>query len=155
MVAVRLLITLLAMFGIGCTTSQTVPTKAAQKNMVGYFEIPVTDLDRAIGFYTSVFGYEFTRQAIDGNEMALFPEVTESSRNISGALAKGPTYKPSTSGTLVYFQTDDIERILKAANAHGGKTLYPKTSIGNLGFVAEFQDSEGNRIGLHQDPPRP
>lgn len=112
--------------------------------MVGYFEIPVTDMERATRFYGEVFGYAFTRQTIDGNEMALFPDVGDSPRSISGALAKGASYKPSLDGALLYLQTDDIERILKAANSHGGKTLYPKTSTGNLGFVAEFQDSEGN-----------
>jgi predicted enzyme related to lactoylglutathione lyase len=28
--------------------------------------------------------------------------------------------------------------------------LYPKKSNGDLGYVAEIQDSEGNRIALHQ-----
>jgi predicted enzyme related to lactoylglutathione lyase len=26
--------------------------------------------------------------------------------------------------------------------------LYPKTSVGDAGYVAEIADSEGNRIGL-------
>jgi hypothetical protein len=34
--------------------------------------------------------------------------------------------------------------------ANGGKTLYPKTAVGKNGFVAEFADSEGNRIALQQ-----
>jgi uncharacterized protein len=42
------------------------------KNPVGYFEILVNDLDRAISFYEKVFGYEFERATVDDNEMAWF-----------------------------------------------------------------------------------
>lgn len=118
------------------------------KNPVSYFEIPVNDLDRTIDFYQKVFGYEFERTAIDGNEMALFPS-NENTSGISGALAKGESYIPSPKGTLVYFSTDNIDDTLVKVHSSGGKTLYPKTPIGELGWVAEFEDSEGNRIALY------
>jgi predicted enzyme related to lactoylglutathione lyase len=121
------------------------------KNPVGYFEIPVNDLDRAISFYGKVFGYDFERVIIDGSEMAWFPN-DPGAPGISGALAKGDSYIPTTEGTLVYFSTDNIDDTLSKANANGGKTLYPKTSIGDMGWAAEFEDSEGNRIALHSQP---
>ena len=117
-------------------------------NPVVYFEIPVRDLARAMRFYTAVFGFRFERETIDGNEMALFPQ-TESQPGITGALAKGSAYVPSKSGPILYFHTADIDETLARANANGGKTLYPITKVGETGFVAEFQDSEGNRIALH------
>ncbi|MDX2180495.1 MAG: VOC family protein [Bryobacteraceae bacterium] len=117
-------------------------------NPVTYFEIPAVNLDRAVAFYHAVFGYEFSRESIDGNEMALFPLV-ERAKGATGALAKGETYKPSKVGTLVYFETGDIDRTLQAVASQGGKTLYPRTGVGEYGFVAEFEDSEGNRVGLH------
>ncbi len=118
-------------------------------NPVVYFEIPVTDMERALDFYRSVFGFAFEQQHIDGNEMALFP-ISEADHGISGALAKGEIYRPTTNGVLVYFNTEDIDRTLILATQHGGTVLYPKTDNGDLGFVAEFQDSEGNRIALHE-----
>lgn len=118
-------------------------------NPVVYFEIPVKDLDRAIKFYHLVFDFEFVKTTIDGNEMALFPFREEGS-GISGALAKGEIYQPTTKGVIIYFRTKDIEEDLKCAEKNGGEVLYPKTSNGELGFVAEFKDSEGNRIALHQ-----
>jgi len=117
-------------------------------NPVTYFEIPVTDLDRAVRFYQAVFGFTFERETIDGNQMALFPQ-TDGAPGITGALAKGSAYKPSKSGPILYFHTADIDKTLARANANGGKTLYPITAVGAIGFVAEFQDSEGNRIALH------
>ncbi|MEO1148883.1 MAG: VOC family protein [Cyanobacteria bacterium J06638_22] len=118
------------------------------RNPVGYFEIPATDLDRAIVFYQTVFGYDFERETVDGNEMAWFPMVEDAS-GISGALAKGDSYSPSTQGSRLYFNTENIDDVLAKVNVSGGKTLYPKTSIGDLGWVAEFEDTEGNCIALH------
>jgi predicted enzyme related to lactoylglutathione lyase len=126
-----------------------------QKNMkkaynpVIYFEIPVKDMDRAIKFYKAVFSFEFEKEIIDHNEMALFP-FSDDDKGISGALAKGEIYKPTQNGVVIYFRTTDIDITLELVVANGGKILYPKTSNGDLGFVAEFEDSEGNRIALHQ-----
>lgn len=114
---------------------------------VMYFEIPVTDMQRATEFYSKVFGFDFEMQRIDGNEMALFP-VNE--KGASGALAKGESYHPSVDGTRVYFQVADIRLTMQKALAAGGKELYPVTSLGEAGQVAEFSDSEGNRVALHQ-----
>ncbi len=118
-------------------------------NPVVYFEIPVTDMNRAIKFYKSVFYFKFEKEVIDKNEMALFP-FTEENTGISGALAKGEIYKPTNDGVVIYFNTENIDKTLKMVMENGGQILYPKTSDGNLGFVAEFEDSEGNRIALYQ-----
>lgn len=119
-----------------------------KSNPVVYFEIPVNDIDRAIKFYKAVFKFNFDKENIDGNEMALFPFVDENS-GISGALAKGGIYKPTKDGVVLYFKTENIEETLKLATSNYGKILYPKTDNG-IGFVAEFEDTEGNRIALFQ-----
>jgi predicted enzyme related to lactoylglutathione lyase len=106
-------------------------------------------MDRAINFYTAVFSFEFKKEIIDHNEMALFP-FSDESKGISGALAKGEIYKPTQNGVVIYFRTTDIDKTLELVVNSGGEILYPKTSNGDLGFVAEFKDSEGNRIALHQ-----
>jgi predicted enzyme related to lactoylglutathione lyase len=119
-------------------------------NPVVYFEIPVADIDRAIKFYKSVFQFDFQKEVIDHNEMALFP-FTDGQTGISGALAKGEIYKPTKNGVVIYFKTLNIDKTLKLATENGGQILYPKTDNG-LGFVAEFEGTEGNRIALHQSP---
>jgi predicted enzyme related to lactoylglutathione lyase len=115
--------------------------------LVAYFEIPVTDLDRAERFYTAVFGYAFQRAEIDGHPMALFPDSTHPGR-ITGALVLGESYTPGRAGARLYFAVERIDAVLARALEHGGRTLYPKTDIGENGFVAEFEDSEGNCIAL-------
>jgi predicted enzyme related to lactoylglutathione lyase len=118
------------------------------KNPVCYFEIPVTDLQRAMTFYTAVFGYELEPVTIDGNDMALFP-ATDDAGGITGALAKGDSYLPGKQGSRIYFSVTSIEYTLQQVEIAGGSVLYPKTSVGSLGSVAEFEDSEGNCIALH------
>ncbi|KMQ65647.1 glyoxalase [Chryseobacterium angstadtii] len=119
-------------------------------NPVVYFEIPVTDMKRAEQFYTGVFNFSFEKEAIDGYEMALFP-FEEKNSGITGALAKGDVYKPTKEGIIIYFKTDDIDKTLAKVLQYGGKILYPKKTDQKYGFaVAEFEDSEGNRIALHE-----
>ena len=126
-----------------CTPRATQP--------VVYFEIPVRDLDRAERFYRGVFGFAFTRQTIDGNQMALFPGA-EAAPGATGALAQGDSYVPSKDGTRVYLHTRELDAALERVKTLGGRILYPKTSLGALGWVAEFEDSEGNRVALHMQP---
>lgn len=127
-------------------TSQSMSTRF---NPVVYFEIPVIDIERAISFYSAVFNYQFEKDVIDNNEMGLFP-FADQTMGISGALAKGEIYRPTKNGVVIYFKTLDIDKTLIRVINNGGSILYPKTSNGPLGFVAEFEDSEGNRIALHQ-----
>lgn len=82
--------------------------------------------------------------------MTFFPfEDTES--GISGALAKGDIYKPTKEGVIIYFRTDNIDITLQKVKEQNGIILYPKTVNEKYGFiVAEFEDSEGNRIAVQQ-----
>jgi predicted enzyme related to lactoylglutathione lyase len=85
---------------------------------------------------------------VDGNDMAFFSTLTEGP-GISGALAKGDAYNPSSHGVIVYFATDSIDTTLQKVLMHGGQLHYPKTH-NEFGFVAECIDIEGNRIALFE-----
>jgi len=114
---------------------------------VNWFEIPVVDFERAMAFYEHVFEVEFERTVIDGHPMAIFPGADEPGR-ANGALAAGDSYVPSADGTRVYFRVDDVAGTLARALERGGTLLYPVTEAGEQGVVAEFADTEGNRIAL-------
>ena len=120
------------------------------RNPVSYFEIPVEDIERAVVFYEAVFEIALERTTIDNLDTALFP-FDEDGSGASGALAQGESYVPARSGPRVYFSVDRIDCVLDRVLASGGSVAYPKTSIGDLGWVAEFIDSEGNQIALHAD----
>ncbi len=83
--------------------------------------------------------------------MGFFP-MEMGAAGAAGTLILGDGYKPSHDGSLVYINVDKIDPTLKAINEAGGKTLLPRTSIGQHGFFAHFQDTEGNRVALHEAP---
>ena len=81
-------------------------------------------------------------------KMAWFPMVQQGAGS-PGSLAQGPSYEPSTKGTLVYFAVADIEKALVRIKEKGGKAVTGKIAIGEHGFIAHFEDCEGNRVSLH------
>lgn len=122
------------------------------KNPIGWIEIPVTDLGRAEAFYQKYFGFELQRQdEVNGHIMSWFPMDTDS-YGAAATLIYGPDYAPSHDGPLIYFTAPDdgtVESGVQKAEKHGIKVLTPKTSIGEHGFFAVIEDSEGNRIAIH------
>jgi len=119
------------------------------RNLVGWFEIPVNDMVRAVKFYNSIFEITLTQMDAGGLEMSSFPFV-EGAYGAGGALVKHTDfYTPSAQGVLVYFATDDIPKVLKAVEEAGGKVLQEKKQITANTFMGLFLDSEGNRIALH------
>jgi len=129
-------------------TAQSVTTapQAAIRPMISWFEIPATDLARARRFYEAVFGIVMTVETVDGYDMAIFP----GDGTPGGALVKGDVYVPGKAGPILYFRVPDIDTVMARALTAGGRSLYAKKAIGANGWVAEFEDSEGNRIALSQ-----
>jgi len=121
-----------------------------EHNMVGWFEIPVTDMNRAKLFYDAVFKIEVQIQDFGGTLMAWFP-FAEDKPGASGSLILHEAYQPSDSkGVLIYFSTEDVNNELNRVEAAGGKIVQPKTQISpDVGYMALFIDSEGNKISLH------
>ena len=119
------------------------------KNMLNWFEIPVSDFARAQKFYETIFG--FTMQSMDmGAKMGFFPA---DEGKVSGAIVAGPDYKPSADGSLIYLNGNpDLADVLGKVEAAGGKVLRGKTQITpEYGYMALFLDSEGNRVALHSN----
>lgn len=120
------------------------------RNPVGWFEIYVQDMDRAKKFYETVLGVELMRlESPDPEiEMQAFPMNMEAG-GASGALAKMEGCPSGGMGTLVYFSCEDCANEASRVDAAGGKVFKPKMSIGQYGFIALVNDTEGNIIGLH------
>lgn len=122
-----------------------------EQNMVGWFEIPVLDMDRAKTFYDAVFKIEIQVQDFGGTLMGWFPWA-EGKTGAAGSLILQPDwYKPSnTDGVLVYFACTDVQNELNRIEKSGGKILKQKTQISpEVGYMGLFLDTEGNRIALH------
>jgi predicted enzyme related to lactoylglutathione lyase len=115
-------------------------------------DIPVTNLDRAIKFYSAVLGNEVSKISEAGFEYGLLPQEKQ---NASGCLcvgsdSAGSNNKPSQNGPLIYLSVEGrLDDAIEATNSNGGKVLEGKHQIGPHGYRAIIVDSEGNRIALH------
>jgi predicted enzyme related to lactoylglutathione lyase len=114
---------------------------------VSWFDIPVSNIERATKFYSTVLGTGLDVQEAMGTRMAFLPMEPG---DVGGALVEGEGFVPSSQGTMVYLNAgQDLAGPLSRVEAAGGQVVLPKTSIGEHGFMAYFIDSEGNKVGLH------
>lgn len=121
-------------------------------NALNWFEISVSDIARAKKFYENVFSINMGLQDSMGRQMAYFPSENMSGR-VSGALVQSPMHKPSAEGAVVYLNANpDMSVAIEKIEKGGGKILMPKTRISpEIGYMAFFTDTEGNRVALHSN----
>jgi len=121
---------------------------------VVHFEIPADDLSRAKKFYNTVFGWK----ASDVPEMEyVMLGTTESDENgmprqpgaINGGMMKR---QESLKHPVVTIDVESIDDALSKVKKNGGQVVREKLPIGDMGFTAYIRDSEGNVIGLWQNP---
>lgn len=118
-------------------------------NAINWFEISVKNFNRAKTFYETILSATMQPMEAMGMKSAFFPADLEKG-SIGGCIIEGQGYEPSGKGTLVYLSGgDDLGVTLSKVEQAGGKIILPKTAIGPNGFMAHFEDSEGNKVGLH------
>lgn len=125
---------------------------SAKTNALNWFEIPVTDTARAKKFYESILDITMETQNMMGMEMSFFPfDMEDGSGKVSGALVKSDMHKPGMDGAIIYLNANPtIQTVVDKIESAGGKILMPKTKIDdNIGYMAFFVDTEGNRMALH------
>jgi predicted enzyme related to lactoylglutathione lyase len=122
------------------------------KNVISWFEIYTTNFERAKKFYSEVFGYKLEELPMaSGNHPDMRYAVFSNEgggKGVGGALVRIKEVTPGHGGTMVYFDTNDIDAELSRVETAGGKIVRWKQSIGEYGFIALVEDSEGNMIGL-------
>ena len=119
-------------------------------NVLNWFEISVSDINRAKKFYEAVFNIQMEMQEMIGMQMASFP-YDPGSGKLSGALVQSDQHKPSADGVKIYFNGNpDLSVALGRAEKAGAQIIMPKTKISDdIGYMAFFIDSEGNAVALH------
>jgi uncharacterized protein len=120
-------------------------------NSLNWFEIPVTNLIRAKRFYETIFQIKMELMPeMLGMKMAAFPWETGSEK-VNGAICESEMHQPSMDGAVIYLNANpSIQDILDRIEPAGGQVLMPRTEITpDIGYMAFFIDTEGNRIGLH------
>ena len=117
-----------------------------QGNAITWFEVPTTNMERAVDFYETLLGTKL--QEFPGDEPCfIFPA---DATGVAGSLVHRPNHQPSSQGTMVYLNVDGrLDEVLTRAHTEGA-VLMPRTQVpGGGSFYACIQDSEGNHVGLH------
>ncbi|MDO6738960.1 VOC family protein [Wenyingzhuangia sp. 2_MG-2023] len=117
-------------------------------SFISLFEIPATDLSRAVSFYQAILEINIEEMKIPGMEMGIFPYKNQA---VTGVIVKGEGYKPSSNGVTIYLNGgNNLQTILDKVEKNGGKIIVPKTAHADeSGFFALFLDTEGNKLGLN------
>jgi predicted enzyme related to lactoylglutathione lyase len=122
-------------------------------NALNWFEIPVSDFDRAKKFYETIFDYQMPEIQMGPNRMGFFL-YDQPGGKVGGAIVHNPDfYTPAANGTLAYLNCQpDLQVQLDKVVDAGGSVQQSKMEIApgqNLGFIAIILDCEGNRVALH------
>ena len=103
-----------------------------------HFELPAADADRAKRFWGGLFGWQFGDSAMPGMEYYMVD---------GGAVYPSPD--TAGTGTIVYFDTDDIDDSIGKVRSLGGDAA-EKMPIPGVGWFSGCHDSEGNSFSLFQ-----
>ncbi len=123
-------------------------SKACKQNAVNWFELYVTDFNRAKQFYETTLKTTLPETEMESCRMGIFP--FDEKQGIGGAITQMNGMTPGAGGTLVYLNVEgDLDGVLQRATANGGAVIKPRLSIGEHGFIGIIKDTEGNVVGLH------
>ena len=110
---------------------------------ITHIDIPVSDLTKAAGFYSDLFGWQIAEMpGFEGYPMWQAPNGIS-----GGGLA------PRSDGFTQprsYVEVDSIEDTLEKVTAGGGTVLMAKSPISETSWWAIFADPDGNHVGLYE-----
>jgi len=121
---------------------------------VVHFEIPAKDVKRASAFYSKAFGWNLNQ--FPGFEYWSVV-TTDSDKNgmpkspgsINGGMGVGGVMAPKA--VTVTISVADIDAAMASVKKLGGSPVGKKMPVGDMGWSAYFEDTEGNVIGLWQN----
>lgn len=121
---------------------------------VVHFEIPADNLARAKKFYNTVFGWKMNE--IPEMEYVMVGTVESNEDGMpkeTGAINGGMLERQDpVKSPVITINVKNIDQAAEAIEKNGGKIVRPKMAVGDMGFAAYFKDTEGNVIGLWQNP---
>ena len=131
--------------------TQDTLTTSKEKDMKSYismFEIPATDISRAISFYQTLLDIKIEKMDVEGMQMGILPYEGQM---ITGVIIQADGYKPSADGVTMYLNAgENLQVVLDRVERNGGQIIVPKTAHADeSGYFALFLDSEGNKMALN------
>ena len=123
-------------------------------NPVVHFEIPFDDEERTLKFYKEVFDWQIQSFPEMKYNIAHTTEVDEKQMPLKVGAINGGLYKRdanSAKSPVLVINVQNIDAHLEKIKASDGKIVRGKMQVGDMGFYAQVQDTEGNVIGLWEN----
>ena len=122
---------------------------------VVHFEVPFDDAERATSFYREAFGWQLDSMPGFEYTMVTTTATDEQGRptetgGINGGMLRR---QGAITSPVITIRVDDLDEALTRIEKLGGKVAIGRQAVGDMGFSAYVQDTEGNLIGLWQDAP--
>ncbi len=122
---------------------------------VVHFEIQADDPERAIKFYSDIFGWEFPKWMDEPKYWGVMtaPEGSKEPGINGGLLVRPTTTPPPEHGTNAFACTVQVESFDDTAikiEAAGGRVAMPKFAIQGMAWQGYFLDTEGNVFGVFE-----
>jgi uncharacterized protein len=122
----------------------------SKTNAIGWFDIYVEDMGRAVAFYEAVLKQKLAPIVDPTGESQMMSFAGDmQSYGAAGALVKSNHSRPGVGGTMIYFSVENCSVEQSRLVGAGGKIVRPKFSIGEFGWVTLCEDTEGNMFGLN------
>jgi predicted enzyme related to lactoylglutathione lyase len=120
---------------------------------VVHFEIPYEDADRAHAFYREAFGWQLQTMPQMAYTMVTTTPADEKGQPAeAGSINGGMLAKQGPiTGPVITISVDDLEEALARVEKLGGQVALGRQAVGEMGFSAYVNDTEGNVIGLWQN----
>ena len=132
-------------------------------HLISWFEIPVKNFDQAAEFYGKVLSRKIEIFNFNGARHGVLAKYVS---EVGGAIVETEDFEPNKKGPLLYLRVVDLYSALEAVTKNGGKIIMEKTLIrnenlgqnsvvphtqidGKIGYIAKFEDPDGNILGLH------
>lgn len=118
---------------------------------VVHFEIHADDPQRAINFYTAVFGWTF-RKWEGPQEYWLIETGPDSEPGINGGLIKrrGIINGGAVIAYVCTIDVTSVDEAISSVEKNGGSVVVPKMPVRGVGWLVYFKDTEGNVFGALQ-----
>ena len=123
---------------------------------VVHFEIHAEDPERAVGFYSGLFGWQFSKWA-GPMDYWMIVTGTDAEPGINGGLMKrrgpAPTSGQAVNAFVCTVDVDDVDIAVAKGVSLGATVAVPKMPIPGIGWLAYLTDTEGNIFGVMQNDP--
>ena len=113
---------------------------------ISYLDFSADDIERAVNFYTKVFGWQINKW--DGPLQYWEIKTGETNElGIDGGLSKRERIGQ---WTTPFINVSSVDQYVDKIESGNGKIFQPKTAISKIGYTLLFKDTESNTIGLFE-----